>query len=323
MNDGSANLQLGSLTDEVGVFEGSTAITTVVLPKNIEVVGSRAFYNIQKITTMTIPADASLKTIGDYAFYYNKFNAIALPEGLTYIGSHAFDHCQGTNFKTLVIPSTVTEIGDNAFLYCSKLTTVTFTEGTASLKLNKEIFKYCSALTTVTLPARLDEAYEVMSTDGGLQLTTFPTIFANCALLKYVYVNDGGEKYDDIDGIFCELNDYGDIARVIFCPVKNPGKKLSNAAADKAVVTIPYTVTQVDNGAFNGVSTITKIVFEVDDNSSNYPTRLKNSITDSSVTVTVSGYTVTVTMSGTNKTFEIASLAGNIQLDSISVTYKQ
>ncbi len=68
---------------------------------------------------------------------------------------------------------------------------------------------------------------------------------------------------------------------------------------------------------------ITKIVFEVDDNSNQYPTRLKNSITDSSVTVTVSGYTVTVTMSGTNKTFEIASLAGNIQLDSISVTYKQ
>ena len=64
-----------------------------------------------------------------FIFFYNKFNAIALPEGLTYIGSHAFDHCQGTNFKTLVIPSTVTEIGDNAFLYCSKLTTVTFTEG--------------------------------------------------------------------------------------------------------------------------------------------------------------------------------------------------
>ena len=68
---------------------------------------------------------------------------------------------------------------------------------------------------------------------------------------------------------------------------------------------------------------ITKIVFEVDDNSNQYPTRLKNSITDSSVKVTVSEYTVTVTTSGTNKTFAIASLAGNIQLDSISVTYKQ
>ena len=67
---------------------------------------------------------------------------------------------------------------------------------------------------------------------------------------------------------------------------------------------------------------ITKIVFEVDDNSSNYPTRLKNSITDNSVEVTVSGYTVTVTMSSETDEFKIASLAGNIQLDSISVTYK-
>ena len=68
--------------------------------------------------------------------------------------------------------------------------------------------------------------------------------------------------------------------------------------------------------------TITKIVFAVDDNSKDYPTRLKNSITDSSVSVDVSGYTVTVTMSGTEKKFEIASLNGNIQLDSMSVTYK-
>lgn len=273
MNDGSANLQLGSLTDTMGVFEGSAAITTVVLPKNIELIGSRAFYNIKTITTMTIPEGASLKTIGDWAFYYNKFNAIALPEGLTYIGSHAFDHCQGTSFKTLVIPTTVTEIGDNAFLYCSKLTTVTFTEGgNASLKLNKEIFKYCSALTTVTFPSRLDEAYEVMTTAGGLQLTTFSTMFTSCSALKYVYVNDGGEKFDDIGGIFCELNDYGQIARVIFCPVKNPGTKLGTTGDNVAVVTIPYTVTQVDNGAFNGVSVITKVVFEDTPNWNGRPT---------------------------------------------------
>ena len=253
---GTSNLQLGTLEDTVGVFEGSAAITTVTLPKRIQVIGSRVFYNIQKITTMTIPADASLKTIGDWAFYYNKFNAINLPEGLTYIGSHAFDHCQGTKFTTLVIPTTVTEIGDNAFLYCNKLTTITFTEGgTASLKLNAEAFKYCSVLTTITFPARLDEAYEVMTTAGGLQLTNFSTLFASCSALKYIYVNDGCAKYDDIDGIFCEKDANGNIARVIFCPIKNPGDSTKT-------VTIPHTVTKVDNGAFNGVSTITKIVFE-------------------------------------------------------------
>lgn len=255
--NGTSNLQLGTLEDTVGVFEGSAAITTVTLPKRVQLIGSRVFYNIQKITTMTIPADASLKTIGDWAFYYNKFNAINLPEGLTYIGSHAFDHCQGTSFKTLVIPTTVTEIGDNAFLYCNKLTTITFTEGgTASLKLNKEAFKYCSALTTITLPARLDEAYEVMTTAGGLQLTNFSTLFTSCSALKYIYVDDACEKYGDIGGIFCEKDATGNIARVIFCPVKNPGTGTTKT------VTIPYTVTKVDNGAFNGVSAITKIVFE-------------------------------------------------------------
>ena len=247
---GSSNLQLGTTDNAVGVFEGSTAITTVVLPKRIEIIGSRAFFN-SIVTTMTIPADASLKTIGDYAFYYNQFNAIALPEGLTYIGSHAFEHCQLTAIN---IPTTVTEIGECAFLSCGMLTNVTFAEGgMAGLKLSKELFKNCTELTTVTLPARLDQAYEVM-TVSGLQLTTFPTLFTGCDKLEAIYVEDGGEKYDDINGIFCEKAN-GVIVRVIFCPALNTGD-------ENNTVTIPSTVTQVDNGAFNGVSVITKVKFE-------------------------------------------------------------
>ena len=260
---GTANLQLGTSENTVGVFEGSTAITTVILPKRIEAIGNRAFYNAQNIATVTIPEGASLKTIGDYAFYRNKFSAFILPEGLTYIGSYAFSSCQ---FTTVTIPTTVTEIGENAFLGCSALTTVTFAEGgKASLKLNKELFKNCSALTTVTLPARLEETYEKMSTAGGLSLTTFHTLFTGCPNITYIYVEDGGAKFDDINGIFCEVNDYGDISRVIFCPVKNPGD-------ENNTVTIPYTVTQIDNGAFNGVSVIKKVVFEDTPNWNGRPT---------------------------------------------------
>ena len=247
---GSSNLQLGTTDNTVGVFEASTAITTVVLPKRIEIIGSRAFFN-SIVTAMTIPADASLKSIGDYAFYHNQFDTIALPEGLTYIGSHAFEHCQLTAIN---IPTTVTEIGECAFLSCGMLTNVTFAEGgTAGLKLSKELFKDCTKLTTVTLPARLDQAYEVM-TVNGLQLTTFPTLFTGCDKLEAVYVEDGGEKYGDINGIFCEKAN-GVIVRVIFCPALNSGD-------ENNTVIIPSTVTQVDNGAFNGVSVITKVVFE-------------------------------------------------------------
>ena len=260
---GTANLQLGTSENTVGVFEGCAAITTVTLPKRIQTIGNRTFYDAKSITSMNIPADASLETIGDYAFYHNMFNAIALPEGLTYIGSYAFSNCQ---FTTVTIPTTVTEIGDNAFLGCSKLVTATFAEGgKAGLKLNKELFKNCSALTTVTFPARLEETYEMMSTEGGLQLTTFHTLFTGCPNITYLYVEDGGATFDDINGIFCEVNAYGDIARVIFCPVKNPGD-------ENKTVTIPYTVTQIDNGAFNDVSVITKIVFEDTPNWNGRPT---------------------------------------------------
>ena len=265
---GTSNLQLGSLEDEAGVFEGSTAITTVTLPKRIQIIGSRAFYNVKTITTMTIPDNASLEKIGNMAFYYNnKVTKINLPEGLTYIGEKAFYYWQATNFKTLTIPSTVTYIGPSAFYSCNKLTTVTFTDGgTEPLELSEKIFYGCTALTTVTFPSNLDVAYQTITTAGGLQLTNFSTIFGSCSKLQYIYVSDDCEKYADLNGIFCEKDATGDITRVIFCP----------AAYPNATVTIPSTVVKVDNNAFNfGTSTtakVTTIVFEDTPNWDGTPT---------------------------------------------------
>ena len=257
---GTSNLQLGSLEDEVGVFQGSAAITTVTLPKRIQIIGSYAFYNIKTITTMTIPANASLKTIGDWAFYYNKFNTINLPEGLTYIGERAFSYCQGTNFKTLAIPSTVTYVGPSAFYSCTKLTTVTFTDGgTEPLELSEKLFYGCTALTTVTFPSNLDVAYQTITTTGGLQLTNFSTMFGSCSKLQYIYVSDDCEKFSDVNGIFCANDSDGNPTRIIYCPLGYP----------LATVTIPSYITKVDNNAFNfGTSTsttnikVTAIVFE-------------------------------------------------------------
>ena len=257
---GEAALSLGSLTDTYGVFEGSATSysTTVTLAERVTVIGSRAFYNVQKVTSLKNIETTKLTAIGDWAFYYNKFsNNITLPEGLISIGAHAFENCQGTNFKSLVIPSTVTEIGEAAFQKCTKITAVTFSEGAAeaenlALKLNKNLFVGCTALLTVDLPSHLDEAYEVTSTAGGLQLTTFSTLFTGCSKLTKVSVHDDCEKYGDINGIFGEKNSSGVVTRLIYCPL----------AYATAAVTIPHTVTKVDNGAFNGVTKITSITFE-------------------------------------------------------------
>ncbi len=258
VNAGTAPLSLGSLDDTYGVFEGSatSSNTTVTLAERVTVIGSRAFYNLQKLRTLNNLNTTKLTAIGDYAFYYNYFTTgIILPEGLTYIGESAFDRCVAS--PSIVIPSTVTEIGKSAFKNCVSATSITFNEGAEgatglSLKLNAEIFVNCNKATTITLPSHLTEAYEVTTTEGGLQITTFSNLFTACANLQYIYVGDNCEKYGDINGIFGEKDEKGDVTRIIYCPIAYPTAEL----------TIPYTVTKVDNGAFNGVSKITSITFE-------------------------------------------------------------
>ena len=267
---GEAPLAIGSLNDTYGVFEGSctSSNTTVTLAERVTLIGSRAFYNVQKVTSLKNIETTKLTAIGDYAFFYNKFsNNITLPEGLTSIGAHAFENCIGTNFKTLVIPSTVEEIGESAFKGCTKITSITFNEGAAeatnlSLTLNKGVFEKCTALLSITLPSHLDEAYEDTSTEGGLQITTFPALFNGCTKLQSINVHDDCEKYGDINGIFGEKDENGEITRIIYCPI----------AYATAELTIPYTITKVDNGAFNGVTAIKSITFENDPNWDETPT---------------------------------------------------
>lgn len=101
---------------------------------------------------------------------------------------------------------------------------------------------------------------------------------------------------------------------------KNGGITLTNNKSSGSNVTNntnPVRFYQNQSLKIEAPGQITKIVFNA--NSSNYANNLKNSIGNSA---TVSGSTVTVTMSGT-ETFEIASLTGEIRLNSISVTYKQ
>ena len=56
---------------------------------------------------------SQVKRIENYAFYYSYIKGVTIPEGVTYIGSYAFELCKLNG--TVEIPSTVTTIGTGAF----------------------------------------------------------------------------------------------------------------------------------------------------------------------------------------------------------------
>ena len=173
-------------------FSGCTSIEEFAVANNHPTlaVENGVLYDIRKSillaypvgktdTSFTIPA--TVRTIGDYAFYGYRGSAITLPEGLTTIGTGAFQSSLITSVK---IPASVTEIGKYAFgstYYDSRrqgLESVEFVHENSQLKtigmgafgaakittldlpdnvtvIERAAFQDCVGLKTVTMPAAL------------------------------------------------------------------------------------------------------------------------------------------------------------------------
>ena len=131
---------------EIGdhAFAGCTSLATVVLPSDLETLGSYAFYGTA-ITEITIPG--TLDAIGEQAFgACTSLTAVTLSEGIRTIGKGAFASC--TSLTEITVPSTVTSVGSLAF-YCNTAMTSAVLPGSVAT-LDVSAFYGCSSLTNVT-----------------------------------------------------------------------------------------------------------------------------------------------------------------------------
>ena len=139
-----------------------------------------AFILNQTIQTVNLPD--SIKNIGFTSFLVSSLKEITLPEGLTSIGSQAFQDCSG--LTSITLPPSLTSIGRSAFSSCDNLqpsitddngvkylgseqnpylvlwdgtgiTSPSYTVNENCKFIHSDAFYNCDSLTSITLPEGL------------------------------------------------------------------------------------------------------------------------------------------------------------------------
>ncbi|MBR2987703.1 MAG: leucine-rich repeat protein [Clostridia bacterium] len=130
------NWQNGAFYIGNHLIEVEKKTTEITLPEGLVTIASNAFEG-SAVKSITLPA--SVRNIGDNAFYTSLLEEVTLNDGLTTVGNYAF---QNTNVKIFIIPESVEKVGALAFsslglehIYCYAETIpegweVTFSETT-------------------------------------------------------------------------------------------------------------------------------------------------------------------------------------------------
>lgn len=117
-----------------------------------------------------------IATGAPWAEYRNQVKLVILGQGVTSIGSSAFQDCE--NLETVRLPNTLTALGEAAFLRCGKLTNVSLP---ISLKsVGEDCFTGCEKLVLLDLTGVPDEIMELRTSLEGT--VTLPAGVKNARL---------------------------------------------------------------------------------------------------------------------------------------------
>ena len=180
-------------------FNECDSLAKVYIPDSVVRIDSEAFANCDELWDVRVsPKWNTLRsgnsTIRSPFVKCPKLISLTIPEGMTAVLDHAFDHAD--SLQTVTLPGSLTAIGEYAFYKCAKLEEINFPSAVTAIKYNA--FNGCAALKEITLPQRLtDIGIFAFSECDGLENVFIPdsvtsigtSAFSNCENLSSVRVS--------------------------------------------------------------------------------------------------------------------------------------
>ena len=225
------------------VIKGTTlqgyvgAENAVVIPDNITKIDDDVFLNTT-ITSVEIPD--SVTTIGDNAFAGCEYlTEVTVPDSVTKIGDNVFYGCTSLESATW---ESKEGIGDGTFAECAGLTDLSISRELPSI--GKEAFKNCESLESIVIP----EATKTIASDA----------FDGCVNMQSIDVEETNTYFMSYDNALYTANG----VTLYRCPqgartieVYDGTKMIGENAfygCKLGKVTLPESVTTVEDGAFDG-----------------------------------------------------------------------
>ena len=91
------------------------AVTKVVVPASVRVIGTEAFYRSNELEEVLFPEDSQLETIGARSFQESGIMRIGIPDSVATISEHAFQMCKRLRSIVFDSQSKIERIGERCF----------------------------------------------------------------------------------------------------------------------------------------------------------------------------------------------------------------
>ncbi len=266
-------------------FYGLETITDLVIPKSVTSIGDYAFYGCTGIKRVNSETDGQLilldglKTIGSYAFQnLTKITSIVVPDSVTSIGQYAFSGC--STLESITVPFTGTSATSPSYFYYifgsssyvpGTLKNITITGGTT---IPNNAFEYLSNVESITIPTKVTSigSYAFCgctklkrlnsTTDGVFNLPESITqigsqTFYNCDGITKITIPAGVTSIGSY-----AFQDCGNLAEVKFateCKVETIGEGAFYNCTALTKVEFPASVKAIANSLFYGCTSLEEI----------------------------------------------------------------